>query len=73
MSVNREGGENRDRWAEVLKGWREGDRGGGGGEEVDERRANAVYKTQSASTSLTQLLASLFLQRQHSSDTQVNG
>lgn len=62
MSVNREGGENSDRWAEVLKGWREGD--GGGGEEVDERRARAVYKTQSTSTSLTQPLVSPFLQQQ---------
>lgn len=29
MSVNREGGENSDRWAEVLKEWREEDGGGG--------------------------------------------
>lgn len=61
MSVNREGGENSDRWAEVLKGWGERNGGGGGREEVAERRARAVYKTQSASTSLTQPLASLFL------------
>lgn len=64
MSVNREGGENSDRWAEVLKGLREGDGGGGGGgggEDVDERKARAVYKTLSDSTFLRQPQASFQL------------
>lgn len=56
MSVNREGGVNSDRWANVLKGWREGGREGG--EEVDERRARAVYKTLSATVSFIQPLFS---------------